>query len=164
MLFPSWTQAEHHNKHHWYIVASLQRNLNAQHWLQAWLAKSLTLCSPVCSLGCCRLSGSKLLGWNTGCIDRRDYRGLDRERRYENIKSAQAALCHHDDRGTTDKTNCGCSLYSLTSNTLQASRMLPLNTLVYTLMFSCTFGPWIGGPFKLYTSRNTIFYFAIKNF
>lgn len=73
-------RAKHHNKHHWYIVASLQKNLNALHWLQAWLAKSLTLCSPVCSLGCCRLSGSKLLGWNTGCIDRRDYRGLDRER------------------------------------------------------------------------------------
>lgn len=104
--------------------------------------KPLTWCSPVCSLDCCHLSGSKLPGWNTVYTDRRDYRALDREAIWTHWMGSSSMTLPWQ---LVDETNCDCSMFSLTPHLTQSNTFIQDRTFkcsVYTLIFSWTLEPW----------------------
>lgn len=104
--------------------------------------KSLTWCSPVCSLDSCHLSGSKLPGWNTVYTDRRDYRALDREAIWTHWMGSSSMTLPWQ---LVDETNCDCSMISLTPQHRQSNTFIQDRTFkysVYTLIFSWTLEPW----------------------
>lgn len=79
----------------------LNRNLKYEScsyyfWTHKVGKNSRTLCSLVCSLCCCHLSGSKLLCWNAECTDLRGYRCLLGEAQLKTQRQESKKKCNQN--------------------------------------------------------------------